>query len=233
MSNSPTPFDYGPGAKSKISRLRLGKSWRVRSSGGKTPKIDEDGNGDDNHEYARAISNDEPYANNSNTPSSISVSADPGFAPNPKASRSTRFKNDLKEKVRRRSFRSGRHAKDTSNDDTHYGHDEDSLDDSSSSDEDNEDFIEDHSASPSGTTSNDQTQSTKVLWVLKSGEEVKLEGMDLTRPLHIRVGFASADGIDSCRCFFRADIKRVGGSFVATTPRINIHHFFVVGCLCC
>lgn len=32
-----------------------------------------------------------------------------------------------------------------------------------------------------------------VLWVLRSGEEAKLEGLDLTRPLYVRVGFAPVD----------------------------------------
>lgn len=36
--------------------------------------------------------------------------------------------------------------------------------------------------------------TSRVLWVLKSGEEVKLEGMDMTRPLHLKVGFAGGRG---------------------------------------
>lgn len=39
----------------------------------------------------------------------------------------------------------------------------------------------------------------RVVWVLKSGEEAKLEGMDTTRHLRLRVGFAPADGSSSCR----------------------------------
>lgn len=42
-------------------------------------------------------------------------------------------------------------------------------------------------------------QDGRVLWVLKSGEEAKLEGMDMTRHLRIRIGFAPADGTSSCR----------------------------------
>lgn len=39
----------------------------------------------------------------------------------------------------------------------------------------------------------------RVIWVLKSGEVAKLEGMDVSRNLKIRVGFAPADGSSSCR----------------------------------
>lgn len=38
-----------------------------------------------------------------------------------------------------------------------------------------------------------------VLWVLKSGEEAKLEGLDLMRSLHVRVGFAPLDDYSSVR----------------------------------
>lgn len=48
----------------------------------------------------------------------------------------------------------------------------------------------------------------RVLWVLKSGEEVKLEGMDMTRNLRLRVGFAPVDGSSSCRFVRR---PRAGG----------------------
>lgn len=39
----------------------------------------------------------------------------------------------------------------------------------------------------------------RVVWVLKSGEEAKLEGMDMTQDLRIKVGFAPADGSSLCR----------------------------------
>lgn len=43
----------------------------------------------------------------------------------------------------------------------------------------------------------------RVMWVLKSGEEAKLEGMDMTRNLRLRVGFAPVDGCSSCRFVWR------------------------------
>lgn len=46
---------------------------------------------------------------------------------------------------------------------------------------------------------NDNDNDGRVMWVLKSGEEAKLEGMDMTRNLRLRVGFAPADGSSSCR----------------------------------
>ena len=41
--------------------------------------------------------------------------------------------------------------------------------------------------------------SGRMMWVLKSGEEAKLEGMDMTQNLRLRVGFAPADGSSVCR----------------------------------
>lgn len=43
-----------------------------------------------------------------------------------------------------------------------------------------------------GGKSSDDGGEKRVLWVLKSGEEAKLEGMDLRRPLFVKVGFAAA-----------------------------------------
>lgn len=50
----------------------------------------------------------------------------------------------------------------------------------------------------------------RVMWVLKSGEEAKLEGMDMTRNLRLRVGFAPADGSSSCRFAFFCSTTRGG-----------------------
>lgn len=37
-------------------------------------------------------------------------------------------------------------------------------------------------------------EGEQILWVLKSGQEAKLEGMDMHRSLHVRVGFAPVEG---------------------------------------
>lgn len=42
-----------------------------------------------------------------------------------------------------------------------------------------------------GSGNANKQQKKRMLWVLKSGEEAKLEGMDLRRPLMVRVGFAA------------------------------------------
>lgn len=47
-----------------------------------------------------------------------------------------------------------------------------------------------------------EKQEQRVLWLIKSGEEAKLEGMDLTRPLYVRVGFAPVDDYQNVRCWY-------------------------------
>ncbi|CAN0288267.1 unnamed protein product [Ectocarpus sp. 12 AP-2014] len=57
-----------------------------------------------------------------------------------------------------------------------------------------------------GAGSGGPPNNGRVMWVLKSGEEAKLEGMDPTRHLRLRVGFAPADGSSCCSDFCKSYI---------------------------
>ncbi|CAN0561936.1 unnamed protein product, partial [Ectocarpus sp. 12 AP-2014] len=57
-----------------------------------------------------------------------------------------------------------------------------------------------------GAGSGGPPNNGRVMWVLKSGEEAKLEGMDPTRHLRLRVGFAPTDGSSSCSDFCKSYI---------------------------
>ena len=86
-------------------------------------------------------------------------------------------------------------SEDTSDEEEESDHGDTGDDtDEDNSDTDGEDEQEEgeHEAEPSSSVAG-------LVWVLKSGEEVKLEGMDMSRPLHIKVGFAGGLGSSSVR----------------------------------
>lgn len=78
----------------------------------------------------------------------------------------------------------------------------DTSDGQSESDEEFDTDIEDPEVEQSlgfGFNGPQSDEEERMLWVLRSGEEVKLEGLDLKRSLFIRVGFAAGDDHASVR----------------------------------
>lgn len=151
-----------------------------------------------------------PWTNSRKGTRQGSLPGDDRFSSTPTRPRSSRFKKSWGSsshgELTPQPGSRARKSKGFEDDDSS---DNDSVDDESDTEiedqEDEEDFIAHQLdtvdiANGNAIGGNPAHDNAKVLWLLKSGEEAKLEGMDMNRPLHVRVGFAPSTGTVQCRC---------------------------------